>query len=151
MKLNEEIKRLNKNLGGFKEMTNLPDVIFIIDPSKEDIALAEAQRVSIPVVAIVDTNCNPDDIDYPIPANDDAIRAIKLITARIADTIIEGRGATEVHIEETKETQELEEVPSQEVVSEEPMVEKAEVKEATEEMTVTPPTEQVTEEEKTQG
>jgi len=91
LKLGEEIERLNKHMGGFKEMTTLPDAIFIIDPSKEDIALAEAQRLGIPLVAIVDTNCNPDDIDYPIPANDDAIRAIKLITAEIADAVIEGK------------------------------------------------------------
>ena len=91
LKLSEEIERLNKHMGGFKEMTTLPDAIFIIDPSKEDIALAEAQRLGIPLVAIVDTNCNPDDIDYPIPANDDAIRAIKLITAEIADAVIEGK------------------------------------------------------------
>jgi small subunit ribosomal protein S2 len=91
LKLGEEIERLNKQMGGFKEMTNLPDAIFIIDPSKEDIALAEAQRVGIPVVAVVDTNCNPDDIDHPIPANDDAIRAIKLITSKIADAVIEGK------------------------------------------------------------
>ena len=90
-KLNEEIERLNKYLGGFKEMTSLPDVIFIIDPSKEDIALAESQRMAIPVVAIVDTNCNPDNIDYPVPANDDAIRAIKLMTSKIADAVMEGR------------------------------------------------------------
>ena len=91
LKLGEEIERLNRHLGGFKEMTNLPDVIFVVDPVKENIALAEAQRVAIPVVAIVDTNCNPDDIDYPVPANDDAIRAIKLICSKIADAVIEGR------------------------------------------------------------
>ena len=91
LKLGEEIERLNKHLGGFKEMTNLPDVIFVVDPVKEDIALAEARRVAIPVVAIVDTNCNPDDIDYPVPANDDAIRAIKLISSKSADAVIEGR------------------------------------------------------------
>jgi small subunit ribosomal protein S2 len=91
LKLNDEIQRLNRNLGGFKEMTNLPDAVFIIDPTKEEIALAESKRVGIPVVAIVDTNCNPDDIDYPIPANDDAIRAIRLITTKIADVIIAHR------------------------------------------------------------
>jgi len=78
-------------MGGFKEMTNLPDALFIVDPTKEKIALAEAKRVGIPVVAIVDTNCNPANIDHPIPANDDAIRAIKLICSKIADAVLEGK------------------------------------------------------------
>ena len=91
LKLDEEIVRLNQQMGGFKEMTDLPSALFIIDPTKEQIALAEARRMGIPVVAIVDTNCNPDDIDYPIPANDDAIRAIKLISSKVADAIIEGK------------------------------------------------------------
>lgn len=91
MKLQEEIERLNKTMGGFKEMTSLPDALFIIDPVKEEIAIAEARRVGIPVVAVVDTNCNPDKIDYPIPANDDAIRAVKLICSKIADAVIEGK------------------------------------------------------------
>jgi small subunit ribosomal protein S2 len=90
LKLSKEIVRLNSNMGGFKEMTSLPDVIFIVDPIKEDIALKEARTMGIAVVAIVDTNCDPDDIDYPIPANDDAIRAIKLMSAKIADAVIEG-------------------------------------------------------------
>ena len=88
LKLAEEMLRLNKMMGGFKEMTALPDVIFIVDPTKEKIALAEAQRMGIPVVGIVDTNCNPDGIDYPIPANDDAMRAIKLILGKVADTVL---------------------------------------------------------------
>ena len=92
LKMEEEIAHLNRQMSGFKEMTTPPDVMFIIDPTKERIALAEAQRVGIPVVAMVDTNCNPNDIDYPIPANDDAIRTIKLICGRIADAIIEGKG-----------------------------------------------------------
>lgn len=91
LKLGEVIARFNQQMAGIKEMTNLPSVLFITDPTKEKIALAEAKRIGIPVVAIVDTNCNPDDIDYPIPANDDAIRTIKLVCARIADAIIEGR------------------------------------------------------------
>ncbi len=142
MKLNKEIERLNRNLGGFKEMTSLPDVIFIIDPSKEGIAIAEARRVGIPVVAIVDTNCNPDDIDYSIPANDDAIRAIKLITSRIADTVIEGRvSETEVLVEETEEAKAVEEMASEE----------AEVKEVAEATDTSPPTEQVSQEERERG
>jgi len=91
LKLEEKILRLNRQMGGFKEMTSLPDALFIIDPTKERIALAEAKRVGIPVVAIVDTNCDPNDIDYPIPANDDAIRTIKLICSKIADSVIEGK------------------------------------------------------------
>ncbi|MDD5605567.1 MAG: 30S ribosomal protein S2 [Dehalococcoidales bacterium] len=87
----EEIERLNKNMGGFKEMTSLPDAIYIVDPAKERIAIAEARKMGIPLVAIVDTNCNPDEIDFPIPANDDAIRAIKLITGKIASAVIEGQ------------------------------------------------------------
>jgi len=91
LKLEEEILRLNKQMGGFKVMTSLPSALCIVDPTKERIALAEAKRVGIPVVAIVDTNCNPDDIDYPIPANDDAIKAIKLICNKIADSVIEAK------------------------------------------------------------
>ena len=91
LKLEEEILRLNQQMGGFKEMTSLPGALFIVDLSKERIALAEAKRIGIPVVAIVDTNCNPDDIDYPIPGNDDAIRAIKLMCSKIADAVIEGK------------------------------------------------------------
>ncbi len=91
LKLGEEILHLNRQMGGFKEMTSLPDAMFIVDTTKERIALAEAKRVGIPVVAIVDTNCNPADIDYPIPANDDAIRAIKLMCSKIADSVIEGK------------------------------------------------------------
>jgi small subunit ribosomal protein S2 len=115
LKLNEEIVRLNKQMGGFKEMTTLPDALFIVDPVKENIALAEAKRVDIPVIAIVDTNCNPDNIDYPVPANDDAIRAVKFITAKIADAIIEARFGEEAEIP-TEETQE--ESPEQAEVAE---------------------------------
>ena len=90
LKLEEKISRLNRQMGGFKEMISLPAALFVVDPTKERIALAEAKRVGIPVVAIADTNCNPDEIDYPIPANDDAIRAIRLICSKIADAVIEG-------------------------------------------------------------
>ena len=93
LKLDEEIARLNRQMGGIKEMTSLPDALFIIDPTKEGIALTEARRVGIPVVAIADTNCNPDEIDYPIPANDDAIRAIKLMCSKIADSVLEGKAS----------------------------------------------------------
>jgi small subunit ribosomal protein S2 len=84
-KMEEEIARMNKQLGGIKEMTRLPSALFIVDTVKEGIAIAEARRTGLPIVAIVDTNSNPDDIDYLIPANDDAIRAIKLICHRIAE------------------------------------------------------------------
>lgn len=96
MKLEKEIIRLNKLMGGFKEMTSLPATLFIVDPPKEKIALAEAKRVGIPVVAIADTSCNPDELDYPIPANDDAIRAIKLICNKIADAVLEGKSGHEM-------------------------------------------------------
>ena len=95
LKLEEEIARLNRYLGGIKSMTSLPGAIYVVDTTKEDIAVAEAVRMGIPIVALVDTNCNPDVIDYPIPSNDDAIRAIKLITARMADVVLEGLTARE--------------------------------------------------------
>ncbi len=98
-KLTEEIALMNAQLGGIKEMTALPDALFIVDPSKERIAIAEAQRVGIPVIAMVDTNCNPDEIDAPIPSNDDAIRAIKLVTSKVAGAILEAKGGMTVAVE----------------------------------------------------
>ena len=89
--LQKEIFDLEKNYGGIKTMEKLPDAIFIVDPRKEKIAVLEAKKLGIPVVAIVDTNCDPDDADYIIPGNDDAIRAIKLIASVLADAVIEGR------------------------------------------------------------
>jgi len=97
--LAEEITQLNVNLGGIKEMTALPDALFIVDPSKERIAIAEAQRVGIPVIAMVDTNSNPDEVDAPIPSNDDAIRAIKLVTSKIATAILEAKGGMTIAVE----------------------------------------------------
>jgi small subunit ribosomal protein S2 len=88
----EEITEMNIALGGIKEMTVLPDALFIVDPSKERIAIAEAHRVGIPIIAMVDTNCNPDEVDVTIPSNDDAIRAIKLIVSKAADAVIEAKG-----------------------------------------------------------
>ncbi len=88
--LEEEIVRLNRLLGGIKTMRRLPNALFVIDPHKERLAVAEARRLEIPIVALLDTNCNPDEIDYPIPANDDAIRAVKLLSSKIADAVIEG-------------------------------------------------------------
>lgn len=91
VKLNLEIEKLEKFLGGIKTMDKLPGALFIVDPRKERIAVAEAKKLGIPIVAIVDTNCDPDEIDYVIPGNDDAIRAVKLISSTIANAIIEGR------------------------------------------------------------
>jgi small subunit ribosomal protein S2 len=88
--LEEEIVRLNRLLGGIKTMRRLPSAIFVIDPHKERLAVQEARRLEIPIVALLDTNCNPDEIDYPVPANDDAIRAVKLLSSKIADAVIEG-------------------------------------------------------------
>jgi small subunit ribosomal protein S2 len=93
--LEKERMRLDRNLSGLKEMPRLPDAVFVIDPKKEKIAIAEARKLSIPVVSVVDTNCDPDEVDYVIPGNDDAIRAIKLITSKIADAIIEGKKVAE--------------------------------------------------------
>jgi small subunit ribosomal protein S2 len=84
-------KKLSKNLGGIKNMTGLPGAMFVIDSAKEEIALVEAQKLGIPIVAVVDTNGNPENIDYPIPGNDDAVRAIELFTSKIAEAGIEGR------------------------------------------------------------
>ncbi|MEE8413036.1 MAG: 30S ribosomal protein S2 [Dehalococcoidales bacterium] len=100
LKLEKKIARLNRQMGGFKEMTSLPAAIFIVDPPKEKIALAEAKRAGIPVVAIADTSCNPNEIDYPIPANDDAIRAVKLVCNKIADAVIEGTGFQQASLAE---------------------------------------------------
>ena len=91
IKLRLEIEKLEKFLGGIKDMKELPGALFIVDPRKERIAVAEAKKLGIPIVAIVDTNCDPDEIDYVIPGNDDAIRAVKLISATMANAIIEGR------------------------------------------------------------
>ncbi|MBI3971355.1 MAG: 30S ribosomal protein S2 [Chloroflexi bacterium] len=110
-KLTEEMERLRKRFGGIEQMRRLPGALFIVDTRKEHIAVAEARRLGIPIIALVDTNCNPEEIDYPIPANDDAIRAIRLLAGRIADACIEGRGfadaiAKEEEYEEEDLTQE---------------------------------------------
>jgi len=91
IKLNLEIEKLEKFLGGIKDMSEMPGALFIVDPRKEKIAVAEAKKLGIPIVAIVDTNCDPDDVDYVIPGNDDAIRAVKLISGAMANAIIEGK------------------------------------------------------------
>jgi len=91
IKLRLEREKLEKNLGGIREMKNLPAALFVVDPRKEHIAIAEARNLGIPVIAIVDTNCDPDEADYVIPGNDDAIRAVKLFASKIADAVLEGR------------------------------------------------------------
>ena len=107
IELKKEQEKLERNLGGIKGMKKLPDLIFIVDPRKERIAIQEAHKLGIPIVAIVDTNCDPDEIDYIIPGNDDAIRAVKLITSKMADAIIEVNQGRE---HETSESQNTEEV-----------------------------------------
>ena len=106
VKLNLEIEKLEKFLGGIKDMKQLPGALFIVDPRKERIAVAEAKKLGIPIVAIVDTNCDPDEIDYVIPGNDDAIRAVKLISGTIASAIVEGKegqmGAAEAEAKENE-------------------------------------------------
>ena len=110
IKLKLEIETLEKFMGGIKDMKKLPGALFIVDPRKERIAVAEAKKLGIPIVAIVDTNCDPDEIDYVIPGNDDAIRAVKLISATMANAIIEGRegqmGAEEAEAKENETDEE---------------------------------------------
>lgn len=107
-KLNLQYEKLDKNLGGVKEMNGLPDCVFVVDPRKEHIAVAEARRLKIPVVAIVDTNCDPDEVDYIIPGNDDAIRAVKLIAGVMANAVLEGQqGLQEIKEEEAAVEQQM--------------------------------------------
>ena len=94
IKLKGEMEKLEKNLGGIKTMTDLPGAMFVVDPKKEKNAIMEAKRLGIPVVAIVDTNCDPDEVDFVIPGNDDAIRAVKLVVAKMADAVIEANQGT---------------------------------------------------------
>ena len=117
--LKKEMEKLEKNLGGIKEMDKLPGVIFLVDPKKEKIAILEAKKLDIPVIGLVDTNCNPEELDYPIPGNDDAIRAVKLIADVMSNAVIEGKQGES--FEESEEQQvENEEVTSiEQVVSEE--------------------------------
>lgn len=103
--LRHEMEKLNKYLGGIKDMKKLPGALFIVDPRKENIAVLEARKLNIPIVATVDTNCDPDVIDHVIPANDDAIRAVKLLTAKMADAVLEGRQG--MQMEEAAAAEEL--------------------------------------------
>ena len=106
--LKNEMEKLEKNLGGIKDMTEMPGVMFVVDPKKERIAILEAKKLGIPVVGLVDTNCNPNDVDYVIPGNDDAIRAVKLIADCMANAVIEGRQGEDAEVEVAEE-QEVEE------------------------------------------
>ncbi len=103
IQLKGEMEKLEKNLGGIKDMKELPGVIFVVDPKKERIAILEAKKLNIPVVGLVDTNCSPEDVDYPIPGNDDAIRAVKLIADVMANAVIEGRQGEAADISESDE------------------------------------------------
>ena len=103
IQLKAEQEKLEKNLGGIKEMKKLPSAMFVVDPRKEHIAILEAKALGIPVVAIVDTNCDPDEADYPIPGNDDAIRAVKLIASKRADAVLEGRQGEQMSDEAIEE------------------------------------------------
>ena len=103
IKLKAQRDKLEKYLGGIKEMKKLPGAMFVVDPRKEKIAISEAHKLNIPVVAIVDTNCDPDEVDYVIPGNDDAIRAVKLIASTMANAIIEGKQGEDSAVEETAE------------------------------------------------
>lgn len=116
LNLLREKERLLKFLGGIRDMEKLPDAIFVIDPRKENIAIAEARKLNIPIIGIVDTNCDPDEIDFVIPANDDAIRAVKLLTSKIADAVIEGKQGIEEAVEEQDE--QVEENVAEEVEAE---------------------------------
>ncbi|MBQ6979867.1 MAG: 30S ribosomal protein S2 [Clostridia bacterium] len=120
MKLKAERDKLETNLGGIKEMRSLPGVMFIVDPDQEDIAVEEARKLGIPVVAITDTNCDPDLIDHVIPGNDDAIRAVKLIASVIADAVLEAKQGEDFVKEAAEETSEEAEDITEETVEEKP-------------------------------
>ena len=117
--LKKEMEKLERNLGGIKEMDKIPGVIFLVDPKKERIAVLEAKKLNIPVIGLVDTNCNPEEVDYPIPGNDDAIRAVKLIADVMANAVIEGRQGESFETTESQEQEVEEEVTDMEQVIEE--------------------------------
>lgn len=140
LELKKEREKLNQNLGGIREMRQLPDIMFVVDPSSEDIAVKEANKLGIPVVAITDTNCDPDLIDYVISANDDAIKAVKLITSVIADAVIEGKQGEDAVIayrEQAAKLRAQQEQPQESVQNDEPAKEEeatSETEAATEEV-----------------
>ena len=121
IKLRHEYEKLNKNLKGIRDMKDLPGAMFVVDPKKEHIAIAEARKLSIPIVAIVDTNCDPDEVDYVIPGNDDAIGAVRLITGKMADAVLEGRQGEQLDVPEPKaEEAKVDEPAEPEAVAAEP-------------------------------
>src|SRR5947209_19887993 len=111
-RLQDDMTRLERILGGIKDMRRLPSALFIVDTRKERTAVLEARRLEIPIIALADTNCDPDEMDYPIPANDDAIRAVRLLCSKIADAVIEGRRELEAHQKDTEVTGEEGEAPA---------------------------------------
>lgn len=115
--LKKEMDKLEKNLGGIKNMEVVPDVIFVVDPKKEHIAIKEARKLGLPIVGLVDTNCDPNDVDYVIPGNDDAIRAVKLVTDVLANAVIEGKQGEILETEEEQSLEESEEMSMEEVVA----------------------------------
>ena len=120
--LRNEMEKLEKNLGGIRDMKEMPGAMFVVDPKNERIAVLEAKKLNIPIIGLVDTNCNPEDVDYPIPGNDDAIRAVKLITDVMANAIIEGKQGEALEEEQaevaTEEPTSIEEVVAEETVEE---------------------------------
>ncbi|MBF0338689.1 MAG: 30S ribosomal protein S2 [Nitrospirae bacterium] len=116
--LEKERTKLQKNLGGIKDMRVLPSALFVVDPRRENIAIMEAKKLSIPIIAIVDTNCDPDNIDYVIPGNDDAIRAVKLVTSKVADAILEGRAVLNKKMDDNVQDSQIEEKKAMEEAEE---------------------------------
>ena len=141
IKLNLEIEKLEKFMGGIKDMKKMPGALVIVDPRKERIAVSEAKKLNIPIVAIVDTNCDPDEVDYVIPGNDDAIRAVKLIANAMANAVIEGREGTMGAAAESSETEEVQQAVQTE------KTEKAEKVEQTEQTEEAEKTEEASKEE----
>ena len=131
-KLELEIEKLEKYLGGVKDMDKLPAALFIVDPRKEHIAVAEAHRLGIPIVAIVDTNCDPDEIDYVIPGNDDAIRAVKLIAGAMADAVLEAKQGEQFEVEAGNDEKDIKDDAAKETKQEMPVVKESEMQPTTE-------------------
>ena len=150
IKLNLEIEKLEKFMGGIKDMKKMPGALFIVDPRKERIAVSEAKKLNIPIVAIVDTNCDPDEVDYVIPGNDDAIRAVKLIANAMANAVIEGREGKMGAAAESSETEEVQQAVQTEKTEKAEKVEQAEQTEKTEEAEKIEQAEQTEEAEKTE-